>query len=106
MNPAIDALQALSSAEEIFAHFNVPFDPAVLNVSRLHILKRFNQYLARAQEMSDVCDGAAHEAARNMLARAYADFCHSSAIEQKVFKVHQACTAAGRGMPIRWAASR
>lgn len=87
MTPAIAALSKLSSAEEIFAHFDLPFDPAVINVSRLHILKRFNQYLVRAGDFSGIDVGEAHQAVRGLLQLAYQDFLNSSAVEQRVFKL-------------------
>jgi nitrogenase-stabilizing/protective protein len=87
MNPLIAALNGLSSAEEIFGHFGLPFDPAVVNVNRLHILKRFNQYLGRAGGLDGMETAEARRTARELLERAYQDFVNSSAVEQKVFKV-------------------
>lgn len=87
MNPLIAALNGLSSAEEIFDHFSLPFDPAAVNVNRLHILKRFNQYLGRAGGLEGMETAEARLAARELLERAYRDFMNSSAVEQKVFKV-------------------
>ncbi|MBI5920750.1 MAG: nitrogenase-stabilizing/protective protein NifW [Betaproteobacteria bacterium] len=106
MNPAITALNRLSSAEEIFAHFDLPFEPAVLNVNRLHILKRFNQYLGQSEGMEGIEYIAAHTAARELLERAYRDFLGSSARQQKVFKVLQSRAGApGQTAPIRWHSS-
>ena len=85
----IAALNDLSSAEEIFAHFGLPFDPAVMNVNRLHILKRFNQYLTRADGLEGMQTAEARRTARDLLERAYQDFVNSSAVEEKVFKVFQ-----------------
>ena len=41
----LDELRQLSSAEEFFAVLGVEFDPAVLRVARLHILRRMGEYL-------------------------------------------------------------
>ena len=39
-------LEKLSSAEEFFSCLKVDYDPALLHVARLHILKRMGKYLA------------------------------------------------------------
>ena len=39
-------LEKLSSAEDFFVYLKVDFDPALLRVARLHILKRMGKYLA------------------------------------------------------------
>lgn len=84
----LDDLRKLSSAEEFFETLGVDFDPAVVRVARLHILKRMGQYLAGA-----ALDGLPEEqivaACKTHLAKAYADFVASSPIEQRLFKVHQ-----------------
>jgi nitrogenase-stabilizing/protective protein len=83
----VEKLKRLSSAEEFFAALNVPFDPTVLNVARLHILRRMGQYL---REMPQNCnEEESYEHARGTLLRAYLDFVHSTPMEQKVFRVHQ-----------------
>lgn len=103
MNPAIAAVNRLSSAEEIFDYFELPFDPAVVNVNRLHILKRFNQYLVRSDGLAGIEHGAAHSAARGLLELAYRDFINSSAVQQKVFKVLRSKSgASSQTAPIRW----
>lgn len=87
----LDRLKRLSSAEEFFAELNVPFDPAVLNVARLHILRRMGQYLAM---ISSACtEEEMFEHARATLLKAYLDFVHSTPLEQKVFKVHRQAAA-------------
>lgn len=82
-------LGRLSAAEEFFVALDVPFDPAVVNVARLHILRRMGQYL-RGDALA-VLEGeaAVRDACRAHLERAYADFVRSSPIAERVFKVHQ-----------------
>jgi nitrogenase-stabilizing/protective protein len=80
-------LSRLSSAEEFFSYLCVPFDRDVLNVARLHILRRMGQYLRETPAHST--EEEAYEQARGCLLRAYLDFLHSSPIEQRVFKVHR-----------------
>ena len=83
-------MQQLGSAEEFLDYFAVPYDRAVVNVSRLHILKRFNQYLAQQGGVEGLEPARAYGLCREMLARAYGDFLVSSGIQEKVFKVFQA----------------
>lgn len=87
MEALMDELQKLSSAEEFLNYFGLEYDPKVVSVSRLHILKRFNQYLAREGGLTGLNDGLARAKCQELLLRAYTDFVHSSGIEQKVFKV-------------------
>lgn len=44
MNDLTQRLRALSSAEDFLEFFAVPHDMAVVNVSRLHILKRKSSF--------------------------------------------------------------
>ncbi len=89
METLMDELQQLSTAEEFLDYFGLEYDPAVVSVSRLHILKRFNQYLAREGGLEGLNPGLARAKCTELLARAYTDFVHSSGVEQKVFKVFQ-----------------
>lgn len=87
-SPTLAALSKLSSAEEIFAFLGLEPNPAVLNSSRLHILKRFGAYL-RETDLGG-CDEAAILAhARDALTRAEADFITSTPLQEKVFKVFE-----------------
>jgi nitrogenase-stabilizing/protective protein len=84
-----DELGRLESAEAFMEYFDLAYDAHALNVSRLHILKRFNQYLARAGGIDAFEPGLARERCRELLAAAYRDFLASSGVEQKVFRVFQ-----------------
>ena len=79
------ALRDLATAEEYLEFFDLPYDPAVVQVKRLHILQRFHDYLAHAELPED--EGAALVAIGNLLARAYADFVRSTPLQERVFKV-------------------
>ncbi|MGX7877051.1 nitrogenase stabilizing/protective protein NifW [Mesorhizobium sp. ORM6] len=79
-------LKRLSSAEEFFATLGVSYDPKVLNVSRLHILKRVGQYLAE-EDFSGLPDQVIAARVRAMLVRAYEEFAASSPLTERVFKV-------------------
>jgi len=84
--------QQLSSAEEFFDFLGVPYEPQVVHVARLHIMRRMGQYL-RGSEVEGLLDGANDEAlfslCRDHLEQAYADFVASSPIAERVFKVHK-----------------
>nr|WP_294511084.1 nitrogenase stabilizing/protective protein NifW [uncultured Rhodopila sp.] len=97
MSGLLDRLRSLSAAEEFFDVLEVPYDPEVLRVARLHILRRMGQYLA-GQPLSAMADDAAEEACRDTLARAYNDFVASSPLQERVFKVlKDAVAPANRG---------
>jgi nitrogenase-stabilizing/protective protein len=96
MDPLTQRLKALSSAEDFLQFFGIAYEERVVHVNRLHILKRFYQYLHQARPLAG---GEGTEAGldeielfrryRELLARAYADFVRSDAITEKVFKVFQ-----------------
>ncbi|RUU14545.1 nitrogenase stabilizing/protective protein NifW [Mesorhizobium sp. USDA-HM6] len=79
-------LKGLSAAEEFFALLGVEYDPKVLNVSRLHIMKRVGQYLAE-EDLSDLPDQVVAARVRATLERAYEDFATSSPLTHRIFKV-------------------
>ena len=84
----LDDLRKLSSAEDFFETLGVEFDPGVVRVARLHVLKRMGQYIAGAW-----LDGLPEEqvvaACKSHLNKAYDDFVASSPIEQRLFAAHQ-----------------
>ncbi|RRH94510.1 nitrogenase stabilizing/protective protein NifW [Mesorhizobium tamadayense] len=79
-------LKGLSAAEEFFAVLGVSYDPNVLNVSRLHIMKRVGQYLSE-EDFSGLPDPVVAARVRATLERAYEDFAISSPLTHRVFKV-------------------
>ncbi|MGX9147549.1 nitrogenase stabilizing/protective protein NifW [Mesorhizobium sp. 128a] len=79
-------LKGLSAAEEFFVALGVFYDPKVLDVSRLHIMKRMGQYLAE-EDFSGLTDQVIAARARATLERAYEDFATSSPLRHRVFKV-------------------
>ena len=89
METFIQQLKALSSAEDFLVFFGVPYDQKVVNVSRLHILKRFFQYI-RQQSLPPLEDEQAmFTLYRSLLSQAYGDFLRSTPAQEKVFKVFQ-----------------
>ena len=89
MNDLTEKLQTLSSAEDFLAFFGVPHEPSVVNVSRLHILKRFYQYIRLEPTLPEDDEQALYQLYRNLLAKAYSDFVRSTPAQEKVFKVFQ-----------------
>ncbi len=92
----LDQLKRQSSAEDFFSLLGVPYDPSVLNVARLHILRRMGEYLRR-QDLEGLDDAALMVACREYLAKAYADFVASSPLDQRVFKVLKDAVRPKRG---------
>lgn len=81
-----DALGELETAEEFLDHFGIAYDPRIVRVCRLHILKRAHDYLSAA-EIPGESDAELSERFRGMLERAYADFVQSEPLKERVFKV-------------------
>ena len=84
-----DDLDDLETAEDFLRYFEAPFEQQVVHVNRLHILQRFHDYLGKDETLGGLDDDAKKTAYRAHLMRAYQDFVESSAIKEKVFKVHQ-----------------
>ena len=81
-------LEKLHAAEDFFTYLKVDFDPALVQVARLHILKRMGKYLA-GKDFSGASEEAIFAGASETLALAYQDFVASRPIDQRVFKVLQ-----------------
>ena len=82
----LDHLGRLSSAEDIFTYLLLPYEEEVVNVSRLHIMKRFGAYL-RDADFGGLDEEGVFLAARQVLKQAYGDFVDSTPLKEKVFKV-------------------
>jgi nitrogenase-stabilizing/protective protein len=80
-----EALEELVSAEDFLDYFGIVYEPAVVQVNRLHILQRFHNYLATATSSED--EAARRVVYTTLLQRAYQDFVKSDALTEKVFKV-------------------
>ena len=83
----LEQLAKLSSAEDYFRFLGVHYDPAVLNVARLHILRRMGDNLRESGFEPD--EEKARAYFRAHLERAYQDFVKSTPIKERVFKVHK-----------------
>ncbi len=81
-------LNAASSAEDFFAILGVDYDPKVVSVVRLHILRRMGQYLVAAKaEFEGLSEAEAAARCKSFLEQAYADFLEKSPLDERVFKV-------------------
>jgi nitrogenase-stabilizing/protective protein len=89
MDGLIPKLQALSSANEFLDFFGIDYEPSVVDVNRLHILKRFYQYLHKAEGLQGLDEVEMFRRYRALLQQAYQDFTTSTAAREKVFKVFQ-----------------
>jgi len=87
--PAIlQQLKKASSAEEFFALLGVDYEPQVVNVARLHILRRMGQYLF-GEDLCELDDATVTERCKAFLEQAYQDFLKSTPIDERLFKVHK-----------------
>jgi nitrogenase-stabilizing/protective protein len=90
----LDKLKKLHQAEEFFKLLGVTdYDPKVLDVARLHILRRMAQYIVKDEELQTQSDEVVTARCKAFLEQAYADFLKSSPIEERLFKVHQDAVA-------------
>ncbi len=101
MSKFLNSLAGLSSAEEFLEFLKVPYDAKVVSVNRLHILKRFHDYLGQSGLPGDSSDDAAlGQAYAQALERAYGDFVVSTAVQEKVFKVFQRAESGKAFVPL------
>ncbi len=88
MTGTLTEFNQLTHAEEYFEFLALPYDPKVVQVNRLHILRKFSQ--SKAVIDSQTTDPEQQlRLYREALAAAYAVFLTSTAYEQKLFKVFQ-----------------
>jgi nitrogenase-stabilizing/protective protein len=92
----LDQLNDLSSAEDFFAFLAVPFEPDIVRVARLHIMRRMGQYIKGSQldgVFATLDDDQVRALCREHLEQAYQDFVDSSPLKERLFKVHQEAVA-------------
>jgi nitrogenase-stabilizing/protective protein len=80
-----EAMEELVSAEDFLNYFGIEFDPAVVQVNRLHILQRFHNYLGKTTLSEE--ESTRRVVYTTLLTQAYQDFVTSDALTEKVFKV-------------------
>ena len=89
-----EAMEDLVSAEDFLEFFEVPYEPSVVHVNRLHILQRFHDYLQKGEAR----DRAGYT---QCLQQAYQDFVDSDPLTEKVFQVfHRQAAARETRIPL------
>lgn len=81
--------RSCETAEEYFEFFGLSYDPKVVNVYRLHILKHFAGQVKELhqQRAATEPEGQVLAAYREALTRSYEAFTTGTALDHRVFKV-------------------
>ncbi|WP_404784513.1 nitrogenase-stabilizing/protective protein NifW [Altericista sp. CCNU0014] len=88
MKRTLAEFDRIVDAEQYFEFFELPYDPQVVNVNRLHILKKFAEAIRNIDAASTATtEGDRLDEYRAALESAYEVFLSSNALEQKLFKV-------------------
>ena len=77
----------LKDAEEYFDFFGISYDPKIVDINRLHILRKFSQLVQTVD--NNQSDSALLAAYLQELRYAYDLFLTSNSVEHKLFKVFQ-----------------
>ncbi len=86
MSALLDRLRALSAAEEFFELLEVPYDPRLVSVNRLHIMKKFSLGLARLR-VDEAPEAEQVDLARQALREAHDLFLSADARAAGLFKL-------------------
>lgn len=79
-------LMELTDAEDFFDFYHVPYHSEILNISRVHILKKFRMYLKEDGYLDgDTSDRDIWRVQRALLFRAYREFLKPTPVRQKFF---------------------
>lgn len=88
MIATLSDFKKLVDAEDYFKFFELDFEPQVVNVNRLHILKKFAQSIEEIDTTHpELSEPEKLTQYRDALQQAYAVFLTSTGVEQKLFKV-------------------
>lgn len=90
MDDLLKTIEKLVNAEDYLKFFEISYDPKVVHVNRLHILKKFALY----KEEIDRIPGQQSAETRlvnykSAMQKAYETFLKSTAPEERLFKVFQ-----------------
>jgi nitrogenase-stabilizing/protective protein len=88
MSLTLDNFNKITDAEAYFELFQLPYDRHFVNVNRLHILKKFSQFIDEINASSaDLSEEEKLNKYRDALIQAYEVFLSKSPLETKLFKV-------------------
>ncbi|MBL1176256.1 nitrogenase-stabilizing/protective protein NifW [Pantanalinema sp. GBBB05] len=80
--------KAITDAEAYFEFFQLEYDPTVVNVNRLHILKKFSQLIAEIDaEATELTEVERLNCYQEALVQSYNVFLTTSPLQTKLFKV-------------------
>ncbi len=86
MSKTLAEFERLVDAEEYFQFFDLPYDPKVVNVNRLHILQKFSNFI-KSIDSDSLNEAELLDRYRIALQQAYDTFQASSPLDEKLFKV-------------------
>lgn len=88
MSFQLDEFRKIVNAEDYFEFFKLPYDAKIVNVNRLHILKKFSQLMKEIDESNpNISTDEKLSQYRLALENAYQVFIESNAQTEKLFKV-------------------
>jgi nitrogenase-stabilizing/protective protein len=88
MSFTLDNFKQITTAEEYFEFFQLPYEQSFVNVNRLHILKKFSQLIDEIDtQYRDLSEDEKLKQYREALIQAYEVFLSKTPLETKLFKV-------------------
>lgn len=88
MSGTLAEFNQLTDAEQYFEFFNLPYDPTIVNVNRLHILRKFSSYMEEINTQStEASETEILDQYSQALQQAYNVFLSSTPVQEKLFKV-------------------
>lgn len=86
MSKTLAEFERLVDAEEYLHFFGLPYDPQFVNVNRLHILKKFSNFI-KSIDPTGLSETELLDRYEIALQQAYNTFNDSSPLDEKLFKV-------------------
>lgn len=88
MSFTLDDFNKITDAEDYFEFFQLAYDRNFVNVNRLHILKKFSQFIDEINtNYSELGEDEKLQKYRDALIQAYEVFLSKTPLETKLFKV-------------------